>query len=97
MSISTSHDKQIESFINDTLTSESDSFRRRLISALANMDDAGWDALEKLINSFQIKDNVVSNTFKKEMDIDEMVEDYRRQLELEKKAEEKSEASQKSG
>ena len=51
MFIELSRDEQIEQFIGDLLKDESDTFRRRLISALAALDDDGWLQMEKLVDS----------------------------------------------
>lgn len=46
-----SKDEEISRLLGEVIrTSESD-FRRRLISALARLDDNGWNELEKLIDS----------------------------------------------
>ena len=42
-------DEVIAAFLGDILKDD-DSFRRRFISVLAKLDDAGWAALEKQIN-----------------------------------------------
>ena len=34
---------------------EDDSFKKRLISGLAALDETGWDVLEKFLDSIQIK------------------------------------------
>ena len=43
-------DKQISAMLADVMKSGEDSFRHRLVSALARLDDEGWDNLEKLID-----------------------------------------------
>ena len=43
-------DKQISAMLADVMKSGEDSFRHRLVSALARLDDKGWDNLEKLID-----------------------------------------------
>ncbi|MCI8339550.1 MAG: helix-turn-helix transcriptional regulator [Lachnospiraceae bacterium] len=94
--IEKSHDAQIEEFIDCVLKTESSNFKRRLISALSRMDEKGWDALEKLLLSIQSETEYTQKPID-EMTIDERVEDYRYQLELEQKAGERSKALQKSG
>lgn len=49
MFLELSHDDEIAAFVNGLMQQESESFRRRLIAALSRLDDAGWDALERLI------------------------------------------------
>lgn len=50
-----SKDEQIEEFIGDLLSNEEDSFKRRLISGLAALDENGWSVLENFLDSIQIK------------------------------------------
>ena len=42
--------KQIADMISDVMKADDENFKRRLISALARLDDSGWDNLEKLID-----------------------------------------------
>lgn len=49
MLIEPTRDEQIAQFIGEALSSEDDTFKKRLISALANMTVEEWEALEKLI------------------------------------------------
>lgn len=53
MFIKQTRDEQIAAFIGDMLKDEKESFKRRLISALANLDESDWDVLEKLVDSMQ--------------------------------------------
>ena len=48
-------DKQISAMLADVMKSGEDSFRHRLVSALARLDDEGWDNLEKLIDMISTK------------------------------------------
>lgn len=48
-------DKQISAMLADVMKSGEDSFRHRLVSALARLDDDGWDNLEKLIDMISDK------------------------------------------
>lgn len=50
MFIPVSKNEQISKMISEVLKSDEDSFKRRLINALSNLDDSGWDSLEKLID-----------------------------------------------
>lgn len=50
MFIPVSKSEQISKMISEVLKSDEDSFKRRLINALANLDDSGWDSIEKLID-----------------------------------------------
>ena len=56
MFIERTSDEEIEAFIGDLLKDEEDSFKKRLISSLAALDNAGWDILEKFLNSIQKRD-----------------------------------------
>ncbi len=53
--IELSKDEQIEDFIGELLSDEEDSFKRRLISGLAALDENGWTVLEKFLDSIQKK------------------------------------------
>lgn len=55
MFIELSKDEQIEDFIGDLLSNEEDSFKRRLISGLAALDENGWTVLENFLDSIQKK------------------------------------------
>lgn len=48
-------DEQIEEFVGTLLQNEEDSFKRRLISGLAALDENGWKVLEDFLNSIQKK------------------------------------------
>ena len=48
-------DKQISAMLADVMKSGEDSFRHSLVSALARLDDEGWDNLEKLIDMISNK------------------------------------------
>ena len=48
-------DKQISAMLADVMKSGEGSFRHRLVSALARLDDEGWDNLEKLIDMISNK------------------------------------------
>lgn len=48
-------DKQISAMLADVMKSGEDSYRHRLVSALARLDDEGWDNLEKLIDMISNK------------------------------------------
>lgn len=55
MFIPKSKDEEIAEMLADIQKSGEDSFRHRLISALARLDDDGWDKLEKLIDMISNK------------------------------------------
>lgn len=45
-----SKNEEIADMISDVVKSDEKDFKRRLISALARLDDTGWENLEKLID-----------------------------------------------
>lgn len=55
MYVELSRDEQIEKFVGELLGKEEDSFKRRLISGLATLDENGWNFLENFLDSIQIK------------------------------------------
>ena len=55
MFIEQTQDEQIAAFVGDLLKGEDDSFKRRLISGLAALDDNGWKVLEDFLDSIQRK------------------------------------------
>ena len=55
MFIELSKDEQIKEFIEELLSNEEDSFKRRLISGLAALDENGWSVLESFLDSVQTK------------------------------------------
>ena len=48
MFIKISRDKKISDFIDNALSQESSSFRRRFIAVLSALDDSDWEVLEKM-------------------------------------------------
>ena len=42
-------EEEISNFLGEVVTSDKD-FRKRFISALARLDDDGWDVMEKFID-----------------------------------------------
>lgn len=55
MFVEQTRDEQIEEFVGTLLQNEEDSFKRRLISGLAALDETGWKILEDFLNSIQKK------------------------------------------
>lgn len=55
MFVPKSKDEEIAEMLADIQKSGEDSFRHRLVSALARLDDDGWDKLEKLIDMISNK------------------------------------------
>lgn len=55
MFIQQTKDEQIAAFVGNLLKDEEDSFKRRLVSALAGLDDDGWDFLDQFLDSVQRK------------------------------------------
>ena len=48
MFIELSRDEQIAEFVGRTLSTESESFKKRFIAMLAKLDESDWDTLEKI-------------------------------------------------
>lgn len=55
MFIEQTRDEQIAAFVGDVLKEEDESFKRRLISGLAALDENGWNVLENFLDSIQKK------------------------------------------
>lgn len=55
MFIKLSYSDEIAQFVGQLMTEEDDSFKKRLISGLAALDETGWKVLEDFLNSIQIK------------------------------------------
>lgn len=49
--VKVSRDEQIEKMVNEIMLDKPESFKRRYISALAALDESGWAALEKFVDS----------------------------------------------
>lgn len=57
MFIELTKEEEIATFIGEVLRDEDDSFKKRLISGLAALDENGWTVLENFLNSIQRKEN----------------------------------------
>ena len=55
MFIELSRSDEIAQFVGQLMTDEDDSFKKRLVSGLAALDDNGWKVLENFLDSIQIK------------------------------------------
>lgn len=49
--VESSRDEQIEKMVNGIMLDKPDSFKRRYITALAALDEDGWAALERFVDS----------------------------------------------
>lgn len=85
-------DEEIERFVTETLQTETESFQRRFITVLSKLTCAEWRVLEKMALSL-VATSQPPTPAQDDAEIEEEVESYRRELELEKRAREKSEAS----
>lgn len=56
MFIKMTRNDEISQFVGQLMTTEDDSFKKRLISALAALDENGWDILEQFLDSIQKKE-----------------------------------------
>ena len=84
-----SRDEAIETFCQETLRDEDDSFRRRFVAALAALDISDWEVLEKFV------DLIERNKKEKppETDRDRIIRELDRELQEEERLEEESGAS----
>lgn len=57
MFINLTRDEEIANFIGDILRDEDESFKKRLVSGLAALDETGWKVLEDFLNSIQKKED----------------------------------------
>ena len=57
MFISLTRDEEISRFVGETLSDESDTFKKRFISMLSNLDESDWELLEKTVTLMQKKEN----------------------------------------
>lgn len=57
MFINLTKDEEIANFIGDILRDEDESFKKRLVSGLAALDETGWKVLEDFLNSIQKKED----------------------------------------
>ena len=55
MFIELSRSDEIAQFVGQLMTEEDDSFKKRLVSGHAALDDNGWKVLENFLDSIQIK------------------------------------------
>lgn len=55
MFVEMSYDDEIAQFVDQVMGEEDDSFKKRLISGLAALDDNGWKVLEDFLDSIQTK------------------------------------------
>ncbi len=56
MFIKMTRNDEISQFVGQLMATEDDSFKKRLISALAALDENGWDILEQFLDSIQKKE-----------------------------------------
>ena len=84
-----SRDEAIETFCQETLRDEDDSFRRRFVAALAALDISDWEVLEKFVGLIE------RNKKEKppETDRDMIIRELDRELQEEERLEEESGAS----
>ena len=57
MFIELTKEEEIATFTGEVLRDEDDSFKKRLISGLAALDETGWEVLENFLNSIQKKED----------------------------------------
>ena len=54
MFIELTRDEEISRFVGETLSDESDTFKKRFISMLSNLDESDWEVLEKIRQSLPL-------------------------------------------
>ena len=57
MFIELTRDEEISRFVGETLSDESDTFKKRFISMLSNLDESDWEVLEKMVTLMQKKED----------------------------------------
>lgn len=55
MFLSLTRDEEISRFVGETLSDESDTFKKRFISMLSNLDESDWEVLEKMVTLMQMQ------------------------------------------
>lgn len=80
MFVERSRNDLIESFIGDILANESEGFRTRLITAMAKMDEKGWEALERFCREVMAEEAAAEK--QRETERDELHQELDRQLDL---------------
>lgn len=56
MFIKMTRNDELSQFVGQLMATEDDSFEKRLVSALAALDENGWDILEQFLDSIQKKE-----------------------------------------
>ena len=80
MFVSVPRNDLIESFVGDILANEPEGFRTRLITALAKMDEKGWEALEKFCREVMAEEAAAEK--QPETEREKLHEELDRQLDL---------------
>lgn len=55
--IALTRDEEISKFVGETLSDESDTFKKRFISMLSALSETDWETLEKIVNLLQKKED----------------------------------------
>lgn len=55
MFVSLTRDEEISRFVGETLSDESDTFKKRFISMLSALDESDWEVLEKMVTLMQMQ------------------------------------------
>lgn len=64
MFIELSRDEQIAEFVGRTLSTESESFKKRFIAMLAKLDESDWETLEKIALELTAKKGLIISVLK---------------------------------
>lgn len=57
MFVSLTRDEEISRFVGETLSDESDTFKKRFISMLSALSETDWETLEKMVTLMQKKED----------------------------------------
>lgn len=58
--INRTYNQEIAEFANDVMELPDKNFKKRLVKALARLDDRGWNALEYLLDVLDLEENAAS-------------------------------------
>lgn len=80
----------LTAFVKDLSFEGDESFKKRFVQAIAQMSDEGWKSFEKWLNEFLLN---YQKPAAGDLDPDQEAEAYRQELIIQKRAEERSKAS----
>lgn len=86
----TTRDEAIAEFVSRTLSAEDDTFQKRFIAMLSKLSDAQWETLQDMALMIVGQAQPPVPQEQTDFDIEAELSSYRRELEFEKRAKEKS-------